>query len=118
MSLRRYAAKHDGNHRHIVAALRAMPHMSVQEITDPHAPGLPDLLVGYRGVNYLWEIKRPGEKPRPTQVEWARRWHGDPPLVAHCLDDILAALGLAPRVPHQKPGRPLPGPAPVPEAVE
>jgi hypothetical protein len=43
--------------------------------------GCPDLLVGYKGVNYLMEVKdgsKPpsGRKLTPDQVEWLRKWKG------------------------------------------
>ena len=76
----RRAARTDENQASIVAGLRAFG-ASVQPL---HAvgQGCPDLLVGYRGRNYLIEVKNP-EKPKadqqltPRQVEWHGAWVGD-----------------------------------------
>lgn len=75
----RRAAKVDANQAEIVAALRAVG-ATVQPL---HAvgQGCPDLLVGYRGINFLLEVKD-GEKPpsarklTPDQVSWHDTWRG------------------------------------------
>lgn len=75
----RRAAKVDANQMIIVAALRAVG-ATVQPL---HAvgKGCPDLLVGYRGRNYLFEVKD-GDKPpsarklTPDQVSWHDTWRG------------------------------------------
>ena len=38
--------------------------------------GCPDLLVGFRGVNYLIEIKTPDGKLNPRQIVWHTLWRG------------------------------------------
>ena len=75
----RRAAKVDANQAAIVAVLRQVG-ASVQPL---HAVGggVPDLLVGYRGRNWLVEVKD-GEKPAsarkltPDQAEWHAAWRG------------------------------------------
>lgn len=74
----------DANQASIVAAFRAHG-ASVQHL---HAvgKGCPDILVGYRGVNYLVEIKD-GDKPpsqrRLTNDEetWHSAWRGQVGIV-------------------------------------
>lgn len=75
----RWAAKTDANQAEIVAALRAMG-ATVQPL---HAvgKGCPDLLVGFRGVNHLIEVKdfRASAKDRrlrDTQEDWHAGWKG------------------------------------------
>ena len=70
----RYAPKLDANQRQIVDALRAAG-VTVQLLSRVGG-GCPDLLCGAGGVSYLLEVKRPGQKPRPEQIEWAARWRG------------------------------------------
>ena len=43
--------------------------------------GCPDLLVGWRGVNYLLEIKMPGCKLTPDEQKWHESWNGQILLV-------------------------------------
>lgn len=64
----------DRNHREIVAALRGVG-ASVQSLADL-GKGTPDLLVGFRGRNWLFEVKDeslPPSKRRLTPDE--RKWH-------------------------------------------
>ena len=55
--------------------------------------GVPDLLVGRAGVNYLLEVK--SEKGRLTedQEEWHMNWRGHKSVV-RSIDDALIAVGL------------------------
>lgn len=55
--------------------------------------GCPDLLIGFRGKNYLIEVKTPVGKLRPKQTEFIFNWHGRPVLVARSLDEILGFIG-------------------------
>jgi hypothetical protein len=41
-----------------------------------NAPGLPDLLIGDQGVNWLWELKSETGKLTPKQAIWHARWRG------------------------------------------
>lgn len=80
----RRAAKIDENQKEIVQALRAMG-CSVA-ITSAVGAGFTDLVVGYRGVNYLVEIKD-GSKPpsaqklTPDQIEFHESWRGQKAVV-------------------------------------
>ena len=91
----RRAAKTDANQREVVAALRAAG-ASVQLL---HAvgEGCPDLLVGYKGLNMLLEVKD-GSKPpsaqklTPQQEEWHRDWRGHR-VVVNSPEAALTAIG-------------------------
>lgn len=75
----RRRGKVDANHAAIVAHLKALG-CSVQSLASVGG-GVPDLLVGRRGVNVLIELKDGSKSPSerrltPDQVEWHRRWAG------------------------------------------
>ena len=91
----RRAAQVDANQREVVAALRGAG-ASVQLL---HAvgEGCPDLLVGYKGLNMLLEVKD-GSKPpsaqklTPQQEEWHRDWRGHR-VVVNSPEAALTAIG-------------------------
>ena len=91
----RRIARVDANQREVVAALRAAG-ASVQLL---HAvgEGCPDLLVGYKGLNMLLEVKD-GSKPpsaqklTPQQEEWHRDWRGHR-VVVNSPEAALTAIG-------------------------
>lgn len=80
----RTAAKTDANQPLIVSALR-MIGCSVQ-ILAKVGEGVPDLLVGFGGINILMEVKD-GEKPpsarklTPDQIKWHGEWRGQVQVV-------------------------------------
>ncbi len=59
----------------IVKALRAVG-ASVQSIA-PIGKGCPDLLVGFRHQNYLFEVKTGKEPLTADEVKWNARWAGE-----------------------------------------
>jgi hypothetical protein len=75
----RKAAKTDSNQNDVVNALRRFG-ASVQSLAAT-GKGVPDLLVGYRGINYLIEVKD-GNKPPSArlltedQLRWHQNWLG------------------------------------------
>jgi hypothetical protein len=71
----RFAAKTDANQVQVVSALRAYG-ASVQSLAAV-GKGVPDLLVAYKGVNLLMEVKD-GSKPKSAQrlTEDQIKWHG------------------------------------------
>jgi len=92
----RYARKTDDNHQRIVAALRAFG-ASVASLAAVGG-GVPDLLVGYRGVNYLLEVKdgskvASARKLTAAQVEWFGGWRGLKPSTVENEDDASCAIG-------------------------
>lgn len=89
----RRAAKVDANQADVVSSLRAVG----ATVTHLHAvgQGCPDILVGFRGLNVLMEIKD-GDKPpsrrklTPQQVEWHDAWKGQ----VHVVNDKFEAVAL------------------------
>lgn len=85
------AAKIDANQPEIVAALRAIG-CTVQHLHSV-GKGCPDLLVGYRGVNMLMEIKD-GRKPpsarllTPDQMDWHGSWRGHVVTVSSAIEAL------------------------------
>ena len=91
----RRAAKIDANHGDVVDALRSMG-ASVQPL-HTMGGGVPDLLVGWRGINLLVEVKdgakRPSARTLTTdQVEWHRAWRGAPVIVVTDVDSAVNAM--------------------------
>lgn len=91
----RRAAKTDRNQAEIVDALRKAG-ATVQPL---HAvgQGCPDLLVGYRGLNHLIEVKdrkasKSDRELNPRQVEWHAGWKGSVAKV-ETVDAALAVIG-------------------------
>ena len=80
----RRAAKIDDNHGAIVSALQAEG-LSVQSLAGV-GRGVPDLLVGARGLTYLVEVKDGEKRPShrsltPDQKLWIGKWTGSPVVV-------------------------------------
>ena len=70
MTERRAAYRVDANQPAIVQALRGIG-ATVQHLHTV-GDGCPDILVGYRGTNFLMEIKR---SPRARMTDDERAWH-------------------------------------------
>lgn len=87
----RYAAKVDGNHREIVRVLRALGATVLSLAAVGH--DAPDLLVGWRCINYLLEVKQPGEQPTDGQRLWHLTWNGRRVKVVTSPDEALRAIG-------------------------
>jgi hypothetical protein len=83
----RRAANLDSNHRAIVLALRSIG-ATVQSLASMGG-GVPDLLVGYRGLNVLLEVKD-SEKPPSArsltldETHWQETWGGQVKTVSTC----------------------------------
>lgn len=91
--MRRAAAK-DRNASVIIDALRKFG-CSVSILS---GEGIPDLVVGLRGRNYLLEVKDPEQPPsarklKPAQVKWHRTWRGQAAVVL-TVEEALRACGL------------------------
>ncbi|NRB03665.1 MAG: hypothetical protein HRU30_10430 [Rhodobacteraceae bacterium] len=92
----RRAARVDDNQPEIVQALRK----AGATVTPTHTAGagFPDLTVGYRGINYLIEVKD-GSKPPSArkltkdQQEWHVTWNGHAAVVSN-VREALAVLGI------------------------
>lgn len=55
--------------------------------------GCVDMLVGWQGVNHLWEIKQPGKKLRRNQRLWHEAWKGRA-VVIHSAEEAARELGV------------------------
>jgi hypothetical protein len=93
----------DGNAASIVSALRAVG-ASVELIASPvRRAGIPDLLIGFRGRNWLLEVKRPASGPRgggagvlsEDQRAFIATWRGSVAVVTSVVE-ALRAVGLEP----------------------
>lgn len=84
------AKKVDLNQSEIVLALRAAG-ATVQDLHEL-GRGVPDLLVGHRGVTYLLEVKGPGGKLTPAESAWFETWRGQAAIVDSA-ESALAAIG-------------------------
>jgi hypothetical protein len=87
----------DGTQDAIVAALKAAG-ATVQDLSRIATPGVPDLLVGYKGRNFLIECKpEEGTKKqlslRPSQEKWHGDWQGQVD-VARSPETALKIIGI------------------------
>lgn len=82
----------DSNQKVIVKSLRQIPGVSVA-VTSMIGSGFPDLVIGYKGKNYLIELKD-GDKPESAQkltldeIEFDAKWKGQY-AVCNSIDEIL-----------------------------
>lgn len=94
MSLNRYAKRRDANEREVIDALLAVGCSVLQ--TD----GV-DLVVGYRGVNYLIEVKD-GSKPKSerkltkAQLDLRQSWRGQYSVVESVDQALCVISGMGP----------------------
>jgi len=92
----RRAARVDDNQAEIVAALRKCG-CTVQSLAAV-GNGVPDLLVGRAGVNYLLEVKD-GSKPKsareltPDELRWLYAWRGSAAVV-ETVEEAMKAVGV------------------------
>jgi Holliday junction resolvase len=90
----RKAAKTDSNQTEVVSALRQAG-ASVQSLAAT-GKGVPDLLVGYQGINYLMEVKDGNKVPSAQklsidQEHWHSVWRGTVHIVKS-IDEALKIL--------------------------
>lgn len=94
----RRAAQRDANEAPIVEALRARG----ASVTLLSAGGVPDLLVGYKAITLLLEVKLPlgprggavgHQHLNERQREWWSTWNGQAQVV-RSIEDAMAALDL------------------------
>lgn len=88
---RRVAARVDANQAAIVAGLRQIG----ASVIHLHrvGQGCPDLLVGYRGRNYLFEVKTARGDLTDEQRELHLTWPGQVGII-RTLDDALCRMGV------------------------
>lgn len=92
------AAKIDGNQQDLFRFMEILG--ATVTSTAPLGNGFPDALIGFRGVNYLAEIKDPAQPPskrklRPKQIKFHGTWRGHVTIL-QTTDDCLRMLGLNP----------------------
>ena len=90
----RHAARIDANQEKIVAALRAMG-ATVRIVTQGN--GLPDLLVGVRGVTILMEVKDGQKVPSarkltPAEQKFFEEWRGGIVAIVNSVDEAIDLL--------------------------
>ena len=91
----RRAARKDGNQAAIVKGLRAAG-ASVEVL---NVKGGADLLIGYKNLNYLAEVKDPS-KPKadqcltPDQVKWHAEWKG-PEALGYTVAEAWTEIGVS-----------------------
>lgn len=84
----------DANQTAIVSAFRKLG--ATVSITSALGKGFPDLVVGYRGQNFLVEIKDGSKLPSaqkltPDETKWHETWRGQITII-RSVDDVLALL--------------------------
>ena len=81
--------KLDANHREILAGLRAagIVAYSIASAGD----GIPDIIAGKAGVNYLLEVKGGMAKPTRKEAQFALTWPGQYAIVRN-LDEALRTM--------------------------
>lgn len=84
-----YRKKVDLNHSEIVHGLRKIG----ASVFSTHRVGsdFPDLVVGFRGQNYLIEVKSGKKKPTKSQELFHASWQGKI-YVVHTLDEAISIL--------------------------
>jgi hypothetical protein len=80
----------DHNQAEIVKALRDVG----ATVQDLHlvGHGCPDILVGYRGKNYVMEIKMPTGTLNEAETRWIGDWQGKTHVI-RSVDEALLAIG-------------------------
>lgn len=87
------AARTDANQTSIVETLRAYPCVTVA-ITSSCGNGFPDIVVGYDGWSFLFEIKDTGKRRKLTDAEilFRRYWNGQYDVIESA-DEVLEIIG-------------------------
>jgi hypothetical protein len=85
----------DRNHSEIINALRKIPNLSVFS-THETGKGFPDIVVGYKGINYLIEIKDGKKSPSArkltdAEIEFHLNWKGQCAIIKN-LEELLEIL--------------------------
>lgn len=93
MPLSLHANTRDGNEQPIVDALLKIG-ATVEKIS---MKGVPDLLVGYRGANYLLEIKSEKGTLTDDQADFFALWKGQRRIVRN-VNEALEAIGAVSRI--------------------
>lgn len=84
----------DANQGDIIAVLQAAG--ATVRTLQLEAQGIPDLLVGFREINYLMEVKTVRGKLNPRQVAFFETWQGQKAVV-RTVAEALAVIGVQAR---------------------
>lgn len=87
MGCRRFDAKRDLNEPEIVAALQKIG-ATVERLSGKN---IPDLLIGYKKHNYLFEIKSKSGILTPGQIDFHKNWKGHINVIRN-IDEALNVL--------------------------
>lgn len=92
----RYAARKDANQDAVVKRFRA----SGCTVHVMNGKGIPDLLVGIRGVAFLVEVKDGSKKPSArkltkAQEEFGRTWKGGTIFIVTKLEEVGTVIDMA-----------------------
>ena len=88
----------DSNQAEIVADLRKCG-ATVQHLHEV-GYGCPDILVGFRGFNYLIEIKTGKGELNPIQRDWHWKWYGQVTVVYDSEEALMIIGAIDPIVIH------------------
>ena len=85
----------DSNQNEIVTHLRKIPGVSVYSTANLGC-GFPDIIVGYQGLNYLFEIKDPSKPPSKRKLtvdeeEFHLKWNGHVEVI-ETVEEIIEIL--------------------------
>ena len=88
----RRAAKIDSNQNKVIKSLRQIPGVTVA-ITSQLGGGFVDFVLGYKGVNYMIELKDGDKAPSqrkltPDEDKFHKEWEGQI-SVCNCFEDIF-----------------------------
>lgn len=91
----RRIGKVDLNQPRLVKQMRMIPGMVVRS-TASVGDGFPDVVCGYRGRNYMFEIKNPDLKPSerkltPDELEFFEKWTGQVDVV-ETIEDVVTII--------------------------
>ena len=86
----RFRQKLDENHRAIVATLQYNGAL-VGDLSNAGG-GVPDLVVGYRGVLFLVEVKTLKGALSPKQKEFFAQWSEYPTLIIRTVDEAMDVM--------------------------
>jgi hypothetical protein len=85
----------DANHKQIIDQIRQIPFASVFS-THEIGKGFPDIVVGFRGINYLFEIKdgkksASQKKLTESEIKFHTGWMGQVHIIEK-IEDVLEIL--------------------------
>ena len=99
------AKRVDGNHAVVRDALRSVAGIVVQDLSGAGS-GIPDLLVGCEGRNFLLEVKDPSKPPSRrrltrAQESWHAGWTGQVAVVETPEQALRVVLGVHEKAPEE-----------------